>query len=138
MLLVTDGATGFGEGSLKQTVEAYKSSRYAASGHKFSLPFKFPCKLHVLLLADPADKQTSLSASLLRELIKINNQGGELFLPDGVLSLKTVQAMFSLLSESYFAPFAGVLKCGNLKCPVQVYPTLENYDRYVGPVCNQK
>lgn len=138
MLLITDGATGFGDGSLKQTVEAYKSPLHSTLGHKFSLPFKFPCKLHVLLLADPADKQAGMSASLLRELIAINNQGGELFAPDGVLSTKTVQATFSLLSESYFAPFVGVLKCGNLKCPVQVYPTLENYDRCVDQFYNQK
>lgn len=129
VVLVTDGALGFGEGSLKQVVQAYSNRSALAADHKFSLPFKFPCKLHVLLLGDSTKKQTLISASLLRDLISVNGQGGELFMPEGSLSVKTVQGMFSALAEKYYSPFVGVLKCGNLTCPVHIFPTLDAYDR---------
>ena len=75
------------------------------------------------------DAEFSISGPLYKDLIRINDQGGELFAIDGPLSIKSTQQLFQNISETYFSPFVGLLKCGNLKCPVHIYPMLENYEK---------
>lgn len=129
VLLITDGCIGFGEGSLKHTLRRFAERNHLNIDEKFCLPFQFPCKLHVLILSDQTEKLLSKSEELYKELISINGQGGDVFFPDSPFSVRTVQHMFIVLCEKYFAPFVGFLKCGNLTCSVQVFPQLESYDK---------
>lgn len=55
-------------------------------------------------------------------MIDLNNNGGELFVPDGSLSMKTVNDLFARVAEKNYSTFKGLLKCGNLKCNITLYP----------------
>jgi hypothetical protein len=58
-------------------------------------------------------------------------QGGDVYVPEGPLSVKSVQAMFQMFAEKTYTPFLATLQCGNFKCPVQLHPRPEAYDRLV-------
>jgi hypothetical protein len=61
--------------------------------------------------------------------LEINGQGGEIFMPDSVLNLKTIQSTFEGLGEKYYSTYHGTLQCGNFKCSVQLFPAPEPYDK---------
>ena len=107
--------------SLVQTLTQQAKSEQKVED-KLHLPFAFPCKLHVMCLGDPAALQQTGSINLYQKLLDLNTQRGELFVPDGPLTLKSVQQMFTKLSEKYFRPFESSLHCGHLQCNVNLYP----------------
>ncbi|ESO88197.1 hypothetical protein LOTGIDRAFT_206942 [Lottia gigantea] len=122
VVLVTDGSPGIGQGSLKHFLQTYSENDDQTNNAKSPVPFKFPCKLHVVCIANNNDSELKNSLPLYEKLIEINGQGGEVFYPEGQLNLKSVQQTFSNLAEKYFNPFHGMLHCGNLKNAVHVYP----------------
>ena len=128
LIIVTDGGVGIGHGSLHQLI----ANRDAGIlEDKPQLPLPFPCKIHVMCVTAPDDPSLMKARSLYQKLIDLNGLGGEVFVPEGQLSLKSVQAMFDRLTEKFYTPFLGVLKCGNLTCNVQVFPAIEHYERWV-------
>lgn len=127
VILVTDGKTGIGHRSLKNSLETW-DQREASGEDKFPLPFKFPCKLHIMLISNPNDPDLKSSFPLFEKLIEINGQGGEVCVPDNALTLQSVEAMFTRLQEKYFKPYNGMLKCGNFKCSIQLFPPPDPYN----------
>ena len=129
VLLITDGSTGIGEGSLKHSLSGV--NRDPDDGRdKFPLPFPFKCKLHVLCIAPQSDPALPQALPLFNKLLGLNTGEGELHIPDGGLTLKSTQAMFTRLCEKYFSPMDAVLCCGNLRCKVLLFPAPEIYDKY--------
>jgi len=132
VIIITDGHPGVGEGSLRQSVDYYAGRVGCADSlhhDKSTFPFRFSSKLHVACIASVTDTSYISGAPLYRQLISINGQGGELFVPDGPLTVASVRQMFTRLGEKYYTPFIGSLTCGNLRCAVHVLPPLEQYDR---------
>lgn len=127
VILVTDGSTGMGIGSLKTSLQT-RTQRDSADA-KFPLPFPFPSKVHVLCVSNPGDADLKTALPMYQQLIDINDQGGEIYLPDGPLSFKTAQEMFQKFGEKTYTPFHAFLTCGNLKCPVQLHPRPEPYEK---------
>ena len=127
VILVTDGKTGIGHKSLRNSLETW-DQRESSGEVKFPLPFKFPCKLHIMLISNPNDPDLKNSLPLFEKLIEINGQGGEVCLPENSLTLQSVEAMFTRLQENNFKPYNGVLKCGNFRCPVQLFPPPDPYN----------
>ena len=131
VILVTDGNPGFGEGSLKKSLQNYsQQTEHQSAEESFPLPFQFPCKLHIMCLAPSSDKSLDTSLPLYEKLIEINKDRGQIFAPDGNLNVKSVEQMFKSLSEKHFMPLHGSLNCGNLKCGVHIFPAPDPYDRY--------
>ena len=128
VILITDGTVGIGQKSLKHSLETWDQRDPTVIEDKFPLPFKFPCNLHVAVIGNPTDQDVKTAIPLYQKLIEINGQGGEVFLPDSNLSLKSVQSLFTRLAEKYYKPYQGTLKCGHFKCPVQLFPPPEKYD----------
>ena len=52
-----------------------------------------------------------------------------MFVPDSSLSMKTVNDLFTKLADKYYCTYKGLLKCGNLKCNITLYPAPEVYER---------
>lgn len=129
VILITDGSVGFGPKSLRHSLQTWDQRDSSVPEEKFPLPFPFPCKLHVVLIGNPNDAELKNSLPLFEKLIEINGQGGEVFVPDSALSLKSVQSTFLRLAEKYYAPYHGTLKCGNFNCPIQLYPPPETYNK---------
>jgi hypothetical protein len=85
VILITDGSSGIGVGSLKQSLQTY--NRRTSTEAAFSLPFAFPAKLHVLCVANLGDPDLKASLPLFQKLININNQVGVFYCVDSFLSL---------------------------------------------------
>ena len=124
VVLITDGSLGIGQGSLKESL------RLQSLGEEKTLkPFSFLCKLHVICIANPDDQKLRDVLPLYEQLIGHLAGCGEVFTPDGPLHMTTSQAMFTKMSEKYFTPFLGSLKCGNLKCSIQIFPAPDVYKK---------
>ncbi|KAK3606008.1 hypothetical protein CHS0354_025040 [Potamilus streckersoni] len=128
VILITDGNMGVGPGSLKETLKKWKSIQAGeVSDEKCPLPFPFHAKLHVMCIANPNDPALSDVIPLYQQLIDLNNKGGEVYVPEGNLSFSSIQAMFQRLADSCYSPYYGLLRCGNLKCNVTLFPPPERY-----------
>jgi len=112
VVLITDGCTGIGEGSLGHT----------------SLP-RYGYQLHVACIADTRDQAFLRSEPLYRRLVAEVATSGEVFVPEGSLCERSVQQMFVAICDKHYVPFTGTLRCGNLQCPVHVFPAPEDYCR---------
>ncbi|XP_077989090.1 integrator complex subunit 14-like [Glandiceps talaboti] len=123
LILVTDGRSGIGPGSLRQLFENPKGSK----DRNIPIPFPFPCKIQVMLICSQAEAIQSNASVLLQKLIDINGGGGSVHIPEGPLSLKSVQQMFVKFAESSYSPFYGSLHCGHLKSDIQLAPAPEVY-----------
>jgi len=121
VILISDGCTGIGDRSLAHT--------FATSTHT-SIP-RYNYRLHVACLADAKDPVFSRSEPLYRRLVAEVAGSGEVFIPEGSLCERSVLQMFLGISEKLYVPFTGTLRCGNLRCPVHVFPAPENYSRLV-------
>ena len=130
LVLVTDGSCGIGEGSLKHSFETLSRRETDTSEDKFPLPFPFPCKLHIACISPPTEPSMKISEPMYQKLIDTNGKGGTIHLPEGSLSLKSVQQMFTKLSAESFSPLRATLWCGNLHSEIQVFPAPEAYNRW--------
>lgn len=126
IILITDGNIGIGSTSLKYALEKYYSKDVESHDKLLPLPFPFPCKLHVVCISDVIHQH---NVSLYQKLIDIGGGGGQVFVPEGQLSFKSVQQIFHKLTEMYYKPFQGNLYCGNLKSLVSLSPAPESYSK---------
>lgn len=129
VILVTDGSIGVAQKSLKNSLQNWDQRDPKVPEEQFPLPFPFPCKLHVVIVGNPNDADVKHSLPYFEKLIEINGQGGEIFMPDNVLNLKTIQSTFEGLGEKYYSTYHGTLQCGNFKCSIQLFPAPEPYDK---------
>ena len=85
-----------------------------------------------MCVAPPGESTLQTALPMYQELIDINDRGGDVFCPEGALTLKSVQQMFSTMAERYFRPYFGTLRCGHLESHIQMLPSPDVYDRCVG------
>lgn len=145
VILITDGCSGVGPGSLSHSLQKYQRKESSKNGTEkinFPLPFTAPCKLNIMCISPASDPNLQTSLSHFQKLIDINGHGGEIYIPEGPLSIKSVQQMFQKFAEDVFTPYVVSLNCGHLKCSVQLYPPpepqqrcndFENIDVTIGP-----
>ncbi|KAI4466815.1 hypothetical protein MML48_2g00002103 [Holotrichia oblita] len=126
IILVTDGSTGIGPGSLKESL-ATASQRPPTNA--FPLPFAFPAKLHIVCVAASNDPSLIKSKPLYQELIDISGYEGSVLLPENQLNETSVCNLFQKLAEDMYTSFRGVLKCGNLESKVILSPAPVPYTK---------
>ncbi|XP_017785176.1 PREDICTED: von Willebrand factor A domain-containing protein 9 [Nicrophorus vespilloides] len=119
VILVTDGSSGIGPGSLKDSLSTI-NQRGAAN--PFPVPFAFPTKLHVVCIAPPNDISLIKSKPLYQKLIDISGYEGSINIPDGQLNEQSVQTIFQKLADEMYASFKGSLKCGHLESSIYLTP----------------
>lgn len=129
VILVTDGSPGVGPGSLKNLLQAWKKSAEGDSQTVCPLPFQFRGKLNIVCLANPTDPELKKSLPLYQQLIEMNNGAGEVFVPDGPLTLASVSEMFTKITQKYYSSYKGLLTCGRLKCHITLFPSPEPYNK---------
>lgn len=127
ILLITDGCTGVGQGCLRESLLCIP--RPSSGDDKLLIPFSFSCKLHILCIASPNEQSLNKALPLYKRLINISGGCGEIFLPEKQLSKDSVDGLFSRVTEKYYSPYLGTLKCGNLKCGIQLFPAPEPYEK---------
>ncbi|XP_076067921.1 integrator complex subunit 14 isoform X4 [Oratosquilla oratoria] len=66
---------------------------------------------------------------MYQRLIELNGEGN-IFVPEGNLSFKSVGSMFERLIESNFCSYQGQLHCGNLSSPITLSPPPQPYCRH--------
>ena len=64
---------------------------------------------------------------MYQRLIDLNNGSGEIFQPESTLSNKSIAQLFHRLADKYYIPYTGLLKCGNHKCNISVFPAPDRY-----------
>ncbi|XP_054724711.1 integrator complex subunit 14-like [Uloborus diversus] len=127
-LLITDGLLGQEMASLKKDIEThYSVTEKGSEDSTFPLPFPFPCKLHIMYIGSSNDPCLQASLPIYQKLVDIAGGEGQVFVPEGALTLKSVTAMFTKLAEEYYSPFHGVLHCGHLTSNVSLSPPPEPY-----------
>ncbi|XP_064619116.1 integrator complex subunit 14-like [Lineus longissimus] len=139
IILVTDGCTGYGAGSVQHGIQEFATFDSRVVGkdehislHRrtdFPLPFPFPSKIQIVCLANQNDPLLVTAIPQYQKLIDINGGGGEVYTVEGNLSLKSVQQTFMKVAEDNFKAFHGQLHCGQLECRVQLFPPPDSYIR---------
>ncbi|XP_064474266.1 integrator complex subunit 14-like [Ornithodoros turicata] len=124
VILITDGSLGVGSASLHKA-----HGSLSANEDSFPLPLPFQSKLHVVCLANPGSPTLKTSLPFYQRLVDLNGGGGQVFSPEGPLTLKNVQQLFLSLAETYYASFHGVLRCGNLSSNVILCPPPEPFHK---------
>ena len=117
-MLITDGSTGCGSSSLSAALKKIRTP----SEDPFPLPFKFPGSLHIMCVTSPDEHFLQRSLPLYNELIELNLDRGRVYFPDSTLTRDTVKDMFQTMCTDVYAPFSGTLRCGQLSCPIQLFP----------------
>ncbi|XP_067002989.1 integrator complex subunit 14 [Anabrus simplex] len=126
IVLVTDGSPGVGPMSLKHSLSTL-SQRDA--GNPFPLPYSFPCKLSVMCISPADDPGLQLGLPLYQKLVELAGLDSSVHVPEGSLTIKSVQSMFQKLAEANFASFQGTLKCGNLGSRIILSPAPQPFSK---------
>ena len=129
VILVTDGRTGLGQGSLKDLIDGRRTSN---SDQPFPFPLPFPCKIHVVCIATPNELAGDLM--LFQKLCDLAGAGGSVYTPDMPLSVQSVQNAFTRLAQTHYVSYEGVLSCGHLQSRVVLSPppdfsTIKNQEK---------
>ena len=119
LILVTDGRVGTGFGSLKDSL-----LRARREDTEFPLPFSFPCNLSVVCLSDSrVDESFSENMNCYKDLIKLNNSNGEIYIPESPLSTSSIEQAFKKIIQTHYDSYEGILSCGNLKSQMMLSPS---------------
>lgn len=129
LILVTDGQTGVGEGSLK---DLFNHNKRQSSTTKFPVPFSFPCHFSIVSLASgnqPSSVSNHDSTAATRDtsrahfehLIEMNYKKGDLYVPDTV-SVGGVSKCFNRILNTRYCTFETTLKCGHFQSGVTLFP----------------
>ncbi|CAG9766259.1 unnamed protein product [Ceutorhynchus assimilis] len=121
IILVTDGSTGIGAMSLKESLATV--NQRGVSGPVFPLPFPFPTKLHVVCIAGSNEPSFIKSKPLYQKLIDYSGNLGSIQVPENLQTESNVLTIFQKLAEEMYTPFKGVLKCGSLETKIMLSPT---------------
>ncbi|GLH02323.1 Integrator complex subunit 14 [Gryllus bimaculatus] len=126
VVLITDGSVGVGPMSLKHSLNTLNRRD---PSNPFPLPFSFPCKLSVMCISPPDDSGLLLGLPYYHKLVELAGLDSSVHIPEGMLTVKSVQTMFSKLAEANFASFTGTLKCGNLGSRIILYPAPQPFTK---------
>ena len=134
IILVTDGRVGVGSGSLKESLKNVKID----SG-EFPLPFSFPSNLSIVCLGDPTvDENFTENINCYRDLIKLNNNNGEIYIPERPLSNGHVEQVFQKIIKTHYEIYAGTLFCGNLNSQVTLLPFPNFKNSWLNILCSYR
>lgn len=125
IVLVTDGNAGLGQQSLHKAMMSV-NSRVAS---QFPLPFPFPAKLNIICIANPNEPCLQSSTLLYQRLVDLNGEG-DIMIPEGPPSIKSVTTIFETLIKTNFITYSGTLNCGNLSAPITLSPPPQPYSRH--------
>ena len=134
IILVTDGRVGVGPGSLKESLKNAK-----IDDGEFPLPFSFPSNLSIVCIGDPtADESFTENINCYRELIKLNNNNGEIYIPERPLSNSHVEQVFQKIIKAHYEVYAGTLFCGNLNSRVTLLPFPNFKNSWLNILCSYR
>ncbi|XP_054278124.1 integrator complex subunit 14-like isoform X1 [Macrosteles quadrilineatus] len=88
------------------------------------LPFAFPGKLSVVVVAPPGPTNPILS-----QVVRLSGGDGSVMQVDSSLSPQSIYNLFQQLAEKNYASFCGMLKCGNLSSKVILSPAPMPYTK---------
>ncbi|XP_064079938.1 integrator complex subunit 14-like isoform X2 [Macrobrachium nipponense] len=125
IVLITDGNAGAGQHNLQKSM----MSAHSRVASQFPLPFPFPAKLSIVCIANPNEPSLQISNSLYQRLIELNGEG-DILVPEGGLTKKSVSEMFEQLIKTNFSSYSGTLHCGKLSAPVTLSPPPQPYCRH--------
>lgn len=125
IVLVTDGNAGTGQHHLQKTLMA----SHSRGASQFPLPFPFPAKLNIICIANPDEPCLQTSRPIYQRLVELNGEG-DIMIPEGKLTRKSVTEMFEQLVKNNFSSYSGVLHCGNLSAPITLSPPPQPYCRH--------
>ncbi|CAH3188476.1 unnamed protein product [Porites evermanni] len=117
VILVTDGRTGSGQGSLRDLLEG---KRRDDSDQPSPFPLPFPCKIHVVCIA--TSNELGADLMLFQRLCDSAGAGGSVYVPDTPLSVQSVQNVFMRLAQTHYINYEGTLSCGHLQSKVTLSP----------------
>lgn len=126
VVLITDGCPGIGPMSLKHSLNTLNQRD---PSNPFPLPFSFPCKLSVMCVSSPDESGLLLGLPLYNKLVELAGLDSSVHIPEGSLTVKSIQSLFTKLAEANFASFQGSLKCGNLGSRVILYPAPQPFTK---------
>lgn len=115
ILLVTDGNTGVGPGSLRDSLNRYHQ------GGNFPLPFAFPAKLHVVCVCPPNEASLIRAKPQYQKLIELCGGEGSVIVPDQITEI-SITNLFQKLGDDMYTSFKGTLKCGHLESSIYLSP----------------
>ncbi|XP_063600703.1 integrator complex subunit 14-like [Penaeus indicus] len=125
IVLVTDGNAGIGQHAMQKSL----MSPHSRGAAQFPLPFPFPAKLSIVCIANPSEPGFQTSKPLYQRLIELNGEG-DILVPEGGLSKKSVSELFEQLIKNNFSSYSGTLHCGNLSAPITLSPPPQPYCRH--------
>lgn len=117
VILVTDGRTGSGQGSLKELLEGKRKEN---PDQPSPFPIPFPCKIHVVCIATANELGGDLM--LFQRLCDSAGAGGSVYVPDMPLSVQSVQNVFTRLAQTHYISYEGTLSCGHLQSKITLSP----------------
>lgn len=126
IVLVTDGHTGIGSNSLKESIA---SLNQRSNQLPYPVPFSFPGKLHIVCLTSPNDLNFIKSKPLFQRLIDLTGYEGSILLPENLHNESSVISIFQKLADDMYTNFKGTLKCGNLESKVVLSPAPVAYTK---------
>ncbi|XP_046461521.1 integrator complex subunit 14-like [Daphnia pulex] len=122
VLLITDGSSSLNILGLSRTLlNGQRGSTRPEEALPF-LPFNFPAKFHVIAITSPDDPALAVSMPVYQKIIDLSGAEGSVFVPEGGLSLKSVQNMFTKIAELHYSSFEGTLRSGSLSDSILLYP----------------
>lgn len=117
VILVTDGRTGSGQGSLRDLLDGKRSSN---PDQPSPFPIPFPCKIHVVCIA--TSNELGADLMLFQRLCDSTGVGGSVYVPDVPLSVQSVQSVFNRLAQTHYIGYEGTLSCGHLQSKITLSP----------------
>ena len=120
VILVTDGRTGSGQGSLRELLDG-KRTNTLNPDQPSPFPIPFPCKIHVVCIANSNELGANLT--LFQRLCDSTGVGGSVYVPDAPLSIQSVQNMFTRLAQTHYVSYDGTLSCGHLQSKITLSPS---------------
>ncbi|KAH1008073.1 hypothetical protein HUJ04_005222 [Dendroctonus ponderosae] len=126
VVLITDGSTGVGSMSLKESL-ATMNQRSNTIPRPFPLPFPFPVKLHIVCIAGANEANVVKSKPLFQKLIDVSGSEGSIQIPENLQHEANVTTLFQKLADDMYTSFRGILKCGNLASRIILSPAPIGY-----------
>ncbi|XP_068741564.1 integrator complex subunit 14-like [Montipora capricornis] len=121
VILVTDGRTGSGQGSLRDLLDGKRANKGNPDHDQPSpFPIPFPCKIHVVCIANSNELGADLM--LFQRLCDSTGVGGSVYVPDMPLTFQSVQNAFMRLAQTHYVSYEGTLSCGHLQSKITLSP----------------
>lgn len=117
VILVTDGRTGSGQGSLRDLLDGKRSNN---PDQPSPFPIPFPCKIHVVCIA--TSNELGADLMLFQRLCDSTGFGGSVYVSDAPLSVQSVQNVFMRLAQTHYISYEGFLSCGHLQSKITLSP----------------